>query len=209
MKNTESIVFEKNKDEIERLQRYFKTAEKHLKIVERKKIILDSDIIGPDIAAIEELSNAAYYTIEALIEKDSRKQAGLIEKAIGFCGKAGFEALKMGVLDMLKEVHKTKKRYKKDLISNIIPNWAIRLSESKKVLVELERVKKSGEDVQDYYAYIEKEYNKIFSLIEDIQMYEPQLIENKRKRLIDDGAYKIWFICGLISIFMYIILTFA
>lgn len=201
-------IFGNNKEGLERLQSYFKTAEKHLKIVERKKIILGSDLAGPDITVIEDLSNAAYYTIEALVEKDAAKQKDLLIKAQNYCGNAGFEALKMSLMDMLKEVYRFRKKYRKDIIANSIPNWITRFGDIKKIPEELHRIKIQGEAGKDYYEYAKEENKKLLALVEDIQIYEPKLREKRRDRIIGERVYKIWFIFGLISLFLNFIMTY-
>jgi len=208
MNNTCERLFSKNHESLERLQNYFKTAEKHLKIVERKKIILNSKLAGPDITVIEELSNAAYYTIEALVEKDTTKQNALLKNAQNYCGNAGFEALKMSLMDMLKEVYRFRKKYRNDIIANSIPNWITRLGDAKKIPEELNRIKKQGASGKDYYEYAKEEDKKLLALIEDIQIYEPKLREKRRDRIIGERAYKFWLVCASISLFLHFIMTF-
>ena len=204
--NNNCDLFSDNQERLEHLQSYFKTAEKHLKIVERKKIILGSELAGPGITVIDALSSAAYFTIEALVEKDSLEQKKLLEKALDCCGNAGFEALKMSIMDMLREVDRFRKAYKNDIIADSFPDWIARFCDAKKVVEELNRIKNSGEIGRAYYEYVRNENKKILALVEDIQIYEPILREKRRRRLLGDRAFKVWLICGIISLILHFIM---
>jgi len=182
---------------------YFKSAEKYLKIVERKKLI-----DGPDIASINELSNAAFFTIEAMVQPEVVQQKALLDQAIDSCNKSSFQALKLGIIDKAEKIIKTHEVFHKDEISGVIDDWTNILSNTKKVVNKLNIINDSGVNESDY-EYACKSYENLCAAVGKVDIYESYLNEKKKKRIINDRTFWALVIFNFVTLVMNIIITFV
>ncbi len=182
---------------------YFKSAEKYLKIVERKKII-----DGPDIASINELSNAAFFTIGAMVQPEIVQQKALLDQAIDSCNKSSFQALKLGIIDKAEKIINTHEAFHKDEISCVIDDWTNILSKTKKLVNKLKIITDSGVNESDY-EYACKSYEDLCVAVGKVDIYESYLNEKKKKRIINDRTFWALVIFNFVTLVMNIIITFV
>ncbi len=110
-KSTEDI----DPKDLQNLAEEFRGTETYLKTVERAQL-LD----GLDIESVRNLCNAAWELLEAI--NDHQKHT-LIQTAIESCRQAGYEALKLGIIQKIEAIDRFQDEFKKDAITPIITDW--------------------------------------------------------------------------------------
>lgn len=178
-------IFDKNQRSINQLDAEFKSAEKWLKLMERRKII-----DGLDIGTITELNDASYHLVEALLKKDAESQDAEIHNAIRYCKRAGFEALQGGVITRLMMIKDLRKEFKGNQISKVIPDWYKINKRYKEIIGELERINASDNDKAQYFDYVNASYLEVCGFTDGLGAYVQELRNSRRQQRY--GRVSVW-----------------
>lgn len=162
------------KDAIKGIVALFDKAENKVKEVEQFAQELS-------IPSINELRYVGYHLARAMCENDERELSCQIEKAIGHCKRAIYDAHEIGIIYMLERVRIFKDAYSShaSAVLEVIPAYTGELSSSNKAskfIAEIKEQHRNNRD--DYYELCVPHYETLRDIVERLSQAEP-LINTK------------------------------
>ncbi|NTW33716.1 MAG: hypothetical protein HGB12_14030 [Bacteroidetes bacterium] len=151
-----------NTSDFQVLSDEFRVAETYLKSAERTD--------GLDIEAVRNLCNSAWSLLGVIKHPEEHEN---LKSAINACKYAGYEALKLGVVQMMEEFDEFKDEFKYDPISSVIINWCEYCEIVDKVTDKL--MEQEVADIDKSYEELTKINNDLKGIIKELRRAKEEL----------------------------------
>ncbi|MER8952572.1 hypothetical protein NKH98_07490 [Mesorhizobium sp. M0833] len=104
------------------------------------------------IPAINELRYAGYHYINACRSGGTSPAPTEMIKAVNHCRRATYEAAEAGILMALDEIRSFRTDYKTIVVSEVVPNWPVILTEAQGAVEHLRKSREHGDDRKSDYT---------------------------------------------------------
>ena len=162
---------------VETLRKEYQTADELIKEVQSYRR-------EAGIPAINEMRYMGHHLLLSLDASASATDEDELRKAISHCQRAAYEAAEAGVLAVLDEVLIFEEDYKREVVTDIVPDYIGILRRAEKSQIELKIARQAGPDRDGDYSRIMKAFRALKDDCLTLKLSRPELnkkMNNERR----------------------------